>query len=103
MDRPHLIDLRRDRTNLAEIGLQVIVIEPIEPWRPFRRETNDELGGRASSRTQAEHRLPVEEPKYAAVDGDLGAIPPPIGEARFWPFRARRKGQGGKNLQASKI
>jgi hypothetical protein len=42
-DWPHLIDRRRDHADLAEIGLQAIVIEPFEGASVFWLEMHDEF------------------------------------------------------------
>ena len=41
--------------------------------------------------------MPVDEPKDAATDRDLGDVAPGIGKARFWPFRAGGIGPDGKD------
>jgi hypothetical protein len=66
-------------------------------------EANDELAGGTPHWAHADLILPADEPKYAAMDRDLGDIAPPICKARFWPFRTGGIGSDGEDLLAEKI
>jgi hypothetical protein len=88
MDRPGLIDLRRYGGDLAEIRPQVLSVEPMQRGRFFRLEAHDELGEGVVRQPHADEILPVDEPKEATTDRDLGDVAVGICQARFWPFRA---------------
>ncbi len=103
MHRSGFLDLRRDGADSAEIHLQAIVVEPMQSGGVLWLEAHEKFAGDIPRRPHTEQILPVDEPEEAAVDRDLGNIPPGIGKTRFWPFRTGGNGPGGQNPLAGKI
>ena len=103
LHRSGFLDLRRDGADSAEIHLQAIVVEPMQSGGVLWLEAHEKFAGDIPRRPHTEQILPVDKPEEAAVDRDLGNIPPGIGKTRFWPFRTGGNGPGGQNPLAGKI
>lgn len=91
MHRSGFLDLRRDGADLAEIHLQAIVVDPIQSGGVLWLETHEKFAGNIPGRPHTEQILLVDEPEEAAVDRDLGNIPPGIGETLILAIPNRRE------------
>src|SRR5208337_3607425 len=76
LHRSGFLDLRRDGADSAEIHLQAIVVEPMQSGGVLWLEAHEKFAGDIPRRPHTEQVLPVDEPEEAAVDRDLGNIPP---------------------------
>lgn len=97
VDRPCLRDLRGQRADIAENGLQMVYVEPVQCGSALRIEANHDFCGRAVGWAHTDAILTIEKAEDATMHGDFGNVAPGIGKARYWPFRAGGIGPGFKD------
>ena len=91
LHRSGFLDLRQDGADLAEIHLQAIVVEPMQSGGVLWLEAHEKFAGDIPRRPHTDQILPVDKPEEAAVDRDLGNIPPGIGKTSILAVPNRRE------------